>query len=313
MEKFQCNYLHLLCSSNVKIILCFLLLINFLINLLEMEFRNYTDTLFKNPLGSMNTKETVKRHYELMRSHQTKEHVKKMEDKYFKFDHAELTIEEAFEKLERYVDNSDPDMDLPNLEHMLQTAEAMRKDNLPDWFILVGLIHDLGKIMFLWGTKEDGQEGTATGEQWSLGGDTWIIGCKIPETIVYHTFNQLHPDYKSTELGIYEKGCGLENVKFAFGHDEYLYRMLEHNTKLGKCFLPREAGLIIRYHSCYVWHTHNEYTDLMNKEDEAIKELVKLFNKYDLYTKNATKVNKIEVLPYYQNLIKKYLPEKLKF
>ncbi len=38
----------------------------------------------------------------------------------------------------------------PNLEHMLQTAEGMRAAGLPDWFQLVGLLHDMGKIMCVW-------------------------------------------------------------------------------------------------------------------------------------------------------------------
>jgi hypothetical protein len=46
----------------------------------------------------------------------------------------------------------------PNLVHMLQTAEAMRSAGHPDWFQLVGLLHDMGKIMFLWGDRETGQE-----------------------------------------------------------------------------------------------------------------------------------------------------------
>jgi hypothetical protein len=43
--------------------------------------------------------------------------------------------------------------------HMLQTAEGIRKAGHPDWFQLVGLLHDMGKIMFLWGAEEDGQIG----------------------------------------------------------------------------------------------------------------------------------------------------------
>jgi hypothetical protein len=30
----------------------------------------------------------------------------------------------------------------------------------------------------------------------------------------------------NTELGIYQPHCGLENVKFAYGHDEYMYQMM---------------------------------------------------------------------------------------
>ena len=43
------------------------------------------------------------------------------------------------------VDESDPDLDLPNIVHAFQTAERIRQEH-PDkeWFQLVGLIHDLG-------------------------------------------------------------------------------------------------------------------------------------------------------------------------
>ena len=60
----------------------------------------------------------------------------------------------------RLVCCSDPDSSLPNKLHMLQTAEGLRRAGHPDWMQLMGLVHDLGKIMYLWGSPEDGQEGT---------------------------------------------------------------------------------------------------------------------------------------------------------
>ena len=43
-------------------------------------------------------------------------------------------------------------------------------------------------------------------------------------------FNKLNPDMANdkynTELGIYQPNCGLENVKFAYGHDEYMYQFM---------------------------------------------------------------------------------------
>jgi hypothetical protein len=54
----------------------------------------------------------------------------------------------------------------PNLEHMLQTAESMRAAGLPDWMQLVGLLHDMGKIMFLWGDRETGQEVGSRAVDW---------------------------------------------------------------------------------------------------------------------------------------------------
>jgi len=51
------------------------------------------------------------------------------------------------------VDDSDPDTSMTQIQHCLQTAEAMRKDGQPRWMILTGLIHDLGKVClryFFW-------------------------------------------------------------------------------------------------------------------------------------------------------------------
>jgi inositol oxygenase len=131
-----------------------------------------------------------------MRLNQNVDFVDKMLQKYsFETPRARMTVREAFEHLQNYVDCSDPDISLPNAIHMFQTAEGIRKAGHPDWMQLMGLVHDVGKIMFLWGTREDGQEGTATGHQWALGGDTWVVGCKIPDCVVYPELNTLNKDY----------------------------------------------------------------------------------------------------------------------
>lgn len=69
----------------------------------------------------------VVEHYRDMRRFQTMEFYRKMEKKY-DFSNGKyrrlMTIEEAFSELENYVDASDPDLDLPNLLHLLQTAEG---------------------------------------------------------------------------------------------------------------------------------------------------------------------------------------------
>lgn len=95
-------------------------------------------------------------HYKLMRKNQTLEFSQRMAEKYsFNHPRARLTVREVFKILETYVDSSDPDVSLPNMVHMFQTAEGIRKAGHPDWFQLVGLIHDMGKIMFLWGDGEN--------------------------------------------------------------------------------------------------------------------------------------------------------------
>jgi len=69
----------------------------------------------------------VVEHYRDMRRFQTLDFYKKMENKY-DFSNGKyrrlMTVEEAFAELENYVDASDPDLDLPNLLHLLQTAEG---------------------------------------------------------------------------------------------------------------------------------------------------------------------------------------------
>ena len=54
---------------------------------------------------------------------------------------------DALDKLNDLIDESDPDLDLPNIIHAYQTAERIRLDHPnEDWFQLVGLVHDLGKV-----------------------------------------------------------------------------------------------------------------------------------------------------------------------
>lgn len=56
-------------------------------------------------------------------------------------------MRQALEKLNDLVDESDPDVDIPNIVHAFQTAERIRKDYPnDDWLQLTGLIHDAGKV-----------------------------------------------------------------------------------------------------------------------------------------------------------------------
>jgi len=228
-----------------------------------------------------------------------------------------MTIEEAFEELDKYIDASDPDLDLPNLFHLLQTAQGIRREGHPDWMQLTGLLHDMGKIMFLWGTGEDGQDGLSPdGKQWALGGDTFVVGCRIPdEAVILPELNKLNPDMQdsryNTECGMYEPGCGIDKLMFAWGHDEYMYRMLVANNTA----LPKEALDMIRYHSAYPWHDRGAYKQLMGPGDEDRIKWVTLFNKFDLYTKDeGNELNVKELWPYYKQLCEKYgLGGKLKW
>lgn len=64
------------------------------------------------------------------------------------FSHFKSTIKDALIKLNDLVDESDPDVDIPNIVHAFQTAERIREEHPDrDWFHLTGLIHDLGKVL----------------------------------------------------------------------------------------------------------------------------------------------------------------------
>ena len=119
--------------------------------------------------------ERVKKTYFDMHTNQTVEFVKKKHEKWLKFDHMEATIMEALEMLNELVDESDPDLDLPNIVHAFQTAERIREEHPDrDWFHLVGLIHDLGKVMAFYGEP-----------QWCVVGDTFPVGCRPAPSIVF--------------------------------------------------------------------------------------------------------------------------------
>ena len=187
-----------------------------------------------------------------------------------------MTIKNALDLLETFIDESDPDVDVENVYHAFQTAESIRKANQNlDWFALVGLIHDLGKVMSVWGEP-----------QWLVVGDTFPVGCKFDESIVFNeSFNcntDTYDNRYNTKFGIYNEHCGLENLVMSWGHDEYMYRVLRRN----KATLPDEGMNMIRYHSFYPWHTSNAYGHLTNDYDETVtKKWVNEFNKHDLYSK----------------------------
>lgn len=133
------------------------------------QFRDYTIDV-NDPL-----KERVRLTYEKMHKNQTVAFVKDRMAKWMKFNSFKATIREALEKLNCLVDESDPDVDIPNIVHAFQTAERIRQDYpSEDWFQLTGLIHDAGKVMALHGEP-----------QWAVVGDTFVVGCHWPDSIVY--------------------------------------------------------------------------------------------------------------------------------
>lgn len=256
---------------------------------LKEDYRNYDDP----------ARDTVREFYRLNHKYQTFKFVKgkKAEYVFNTSGKREMSIMDAILYLNTLVDDSDPDIELPQLQHLLQASEAIRERGYDDWFVLTGLIHDLGKVLCLFGEP-----------QWAVVGDTFPVGCRYSGKIVYPEFFKDNPDNENplfnTRLGIYEEGCGLRNVEMSWGHDEYMYHMVKN-------YLPDPALYMIRYHSFYAWHREGEYEYLLDDHDRGMLPWVTKFNPFDLYSKSPKAPVWEELKPYYLGLIKKYLPEKL--
>jgi inositol oxygenase len=240
---------------------------------------------------------SVREFYRLNHSRQSLEFVRRKRREHLSLARCEKGIWEMAEYLNELVDDSDPDTDISQLGHLLQTTEQIRADDQPRWFVLAGFIHDLGKVLCLFGEP-----------QWAVTGDTFPVGCAFSDKIVYPEYFDANPDRQaeklSTRLGIYEQNCGLDQVLMSWGHDEYIY----HVTK---DYLPVEAQYMLRYHSFYPWHTAGEYDYLTNEQDREMLKWVQKFNQYDLYTKSHEAPDEEKLRPFYEDLIAEFFPAKI--
>lgn len=240
---------------------------------------------------------SVREFYRLNHRYQTLAFVLQKKQEYLPPRRRQMGIWEAMEWLNTLVDDSDPDTELSQIEHLLQTAEAIRADGHPRWFILTGLIHDLGKILCLFGEP-----------QWAVVGDTFPVGCAFSDKVVFAEFFADNPDFREpryrTPCGIYAPHCGLDQVHLSWGHDEYLYHVV-------RPYLPEPALAMIRYHSFYAAHREQAYGHLMNQRDQELFVWVRKFNPYDLYSKASRRPDVAALRPYYEDLIAEFFPPQI--
>lgn len=230
-----------------------------------------------------NASNAVRSLYREKRLFQTYTRASELRDKYCSFETPlRLTMWQALQQLRNIHDSSDPDMEVSNDIHALQTAQRMMNENIPERLVLLGLIHDVGKILYLKGCDEDG---TSLDTQWSVVGDDFVVGYPLPDCCIYPEFNHLNQDTHDH----YAKGIGLSNVVRSFGHDEYLYQVLRHNQS--KHTLSEDDLYIIRFHSLYPWHSGGAYKELENSRDRHLKPLVQTFQQFDLYSKGEEEVD----------------------
>ncbi len=253
------------------------------------KYRNYINSA---------RQDVVENNYARNHREMTLELVKEKKEKWLSFTKGEYSIKEVLSLVNTLIDDSDPDVEVENTIHAFQCAEKIRKDYPnEDWLHLTALIHDLGKVLSVWGEP-----------QHFVVGDTYVMGCKFSNDIVFSNYFRENPDFSNkeynTKYGIYKKKCNLSNLTMSWGHDEYLYRVLEYN----KCTLPEQCLQIIRYHSFYPWHRDGAYKYLISdKDNKELLPILKKFSHYDLYSKTDD-VPDCEKLweDYYAPLCEKY-------
>lgn len=251
------------------------------------QFRNY----------EAEARPSVREFYRQNHRYQTVEFVRGKQAQFGALGQRRMGMWEAIDFLNTLVDDSDPDTDVPQIEHLLQTAERIRADGHPRWFILAGFLHDLGKVLCLFGEP-----------QWAVVGDTFPVGCAFSPAIVYSEFFSENPDaneprYQS-QYGMYSPNCGLDHVLMSWGHDEYLYRVTRD-------YLPEPAQYMIRYHSFYAAHRERAYDHLMNDHDQEMFRWVRKFNPYDLYTKSNERPDVPALMPFYEDLVAEFFPDEI--
>lgn len=215
----------------------------------------------------------------------------------------EIEIKSLFEKEEwNLLDNK--------YKKLYNTTIDKLYNNISDWnwLILIGLIHDLGKVLVL---EEFGKY-----DEWFSVGDIYPLGCEFSESNIYYEkdYHKLCIDYKNkkynSKLGIYSNNIGFNNIEMTFSHDYYLSECLK-NTETN---LPDEALYMIRFHSFYAWHTPKNnirgYEYLADEIDWKYLPLLKLFQKCDLYSKKNDFDEKFDI-ELLNLLIKKYKVEEI--
>jgi len=206
-----------------------------------------------------------------------------------------MSVWRAFDALAELHDESDPDTGLSQRDHALQTAEALRAAGAPRWLILTGLVHDLGKVLCLFGEP-----------QWAVVGDTFPVGCAFADEVVHAELFAANPDRRepayASPTGLYREGCGLDALLMSWGHDEYLYHVL-------RPWLPEPALAVIRYHSFYALHGEGAYAWALGPGDAERLAWVRHFSRFDLYSKAHAPPDAGALRPFTERLVADFLPD----
>ncbi|XP_062233027.1 probable inositol oxygenase isoform X2 [Phragmites australis] len=285
-------------------------------------------------------KKTVEEFYRVNHNNQTYGFVARMWAEYGRLDKTEMSVWECMELLNEFIDDSDPDLDMPQIEHLLQTAEAIRKDYPDeDWLHLTGLIHDLESFL--------GGQSLVTPSPWAARTTSATFTSSTSRRTLTTTTPGSTPSSGPTPRAAASTTCSC--------HGAMTITCTWWPGRTRKSTLPSAGLFIIRYHSFYrrllillcgqvqkvfflnkriqrslvsllkffmhfrcgsALHNHGAYMHLMNDEDKENLKWLHVFNfcsKYDLYSKSNVRIDVEKVKPYYMSLVDKYFPAKMRW
>lgn len=241
-------------------------------------------SFWKADAGSFTLQHTTdtpkkRQHYKQSWAKQSIEYVLKMKQQYSGFNLCKMDIYKALSLMKDLPchcfkiksEESSNVQEISIRSFLFSMAEEARKCGHPDWFQLIALIHDLGRVIKLIDKTsiKDFQD-----YDWTIAIMSRVVGCNPSQSTSFKEFSYLRSDSNdsryNTNLGIYHEGCGIENLLLTWTGQEYLYSMLKHN----EVELPDEGLAIIRYFLLNEWHTHNEFQSLQSFDDEDLKYLV---------------------------------------
>src|SRR5260221_2073481 len=101
------------------------------------EFRDYSET----------TPPRVREVYRQNHAYQTRDFVLNKKKQFLARNRSQMGIWEAMEFLNTLADESDPDTELTQIDHLLQTSQAIQPNAKPDWFVLNRLIPESRTII----------------------------------------------------------------------------------------------------------------------------------------------------------------------
>tara|TARA_B100001094_G_C18084743_1_gene747147 strand:+ start:347 stop:1252 length:906 start_codon:yes stop_codon:yes gene_type:complete len=291
----------------------------------KVNFRNYKDS---------SRQDIVENTYNRMYTEQT---IEKRKNWIFPVSNKKSTIKNLLPIFDKLIDDSDPDINIGQINHLLQTYINLKQNfnedieiktlfsesfynNIPDnikkiysekKFIknLYPNITDFkNKIMITGFIHDIGK--ILLHPEWGNYQQHFCVGDIYPlnlpfakENIFYNKQFHLNNDFfkKNLQYNYTHIKKGFDNYLFTISHDMYLYKVLHNNCKLDNIFL-----YLIKYHSFYAFHSKLGYKLYASEEDWINLPLLKIISNSDLYSKN-------EIIPKFEdykdeifNLLDKY-------